>query len=431
MNTLIKNAYILTMDDKDTVYENGAVAVEGEKISYVGRVEGLPVDFHPTRTIDACGSVVMPGFVNAHTHLAMTLLRGYGSDMNLQDWLENKMWPAEDKLIDGYCYWGSMLGIAEMIRTGTTAFLDMYFFMEETARAVEETGIRAVLSRGITGRTPGYKKALGEAEALHRGYNNTADGRLTVMLGPHAEYTCDEQSIRQVVELGHRLGCGMHVHIQETVPETKGCFERYGMSPVAWFDSMGLFSCHTVAAHCVTASDEDIALLAERRVHVAHNPGSNMKLASGIAPVDRMLKTGINVALGTDGPSSNNNLDMLEETRLAALCAKVRENNPTVIDAKTALAMATANGARALGIDTKCGSIETGKNADIIMFEASSPAMHPRIDMLSNIVYSAGSSDIAMTMVNGKILMEKGIINGIDLERVYYETDKIAAAICG
>ncbi len=431
MNTLIRNGLILTMDEADTTYQCGVVAVSGGQIAYVGEEASLPQGFAADRVLDAAGSIVMPGFVNAHTHLAMTLLRGYGSDLNLQDWLEKMVWPAEDRLKPGDCYWGSMLGLAEMIRTGTTAFLDMYFFMDETARAVEETGMRAVLSRGLIGLAPSFDKALAESEALHRDFHGAADGRITVMLAPHAEYTNSEGSIRRVVELANQLNCGIHIHVQETKAETEACVARHGMSPVKWLESLGVFSRPTVAAHCVTVDAEDIEILRCNNISVASNPGSNMKLASGIAPVDAMLRAGINVALGTDGASSNNNLDMLEEARLCALCAKLREGNPAALAAPTALRMATIGGAKALGIDTITGSLEVGKDADIIMISGSSPSMHPMIDPVANLVYSASAHDVSMTMVKGRILMENRQIIGMDLEKILRQADKISAEICG
>ncbi len=431
MNTLIRNGLVLTMDGADTTYQRGAVAVSGGQIVYLGDESGLPQAFAADRVLDASGSIVMPGFVNAHTHLAMTLLRGYGNDLNLQDWLEKKVWPAEDKLKTGDCYWGSMLGLSEMIRTGTTSFLDMYFFMEETARAVQETGMRAVLSRGMIGLAPTFNQALAENEALHRDFHGAADGRITVMLAPHAEYTNTEASIRRVVESAHKLGCGIHIHVQETKAETEACVGRHNMSPVKWLEGLGVFSRPTVAAHCVTVDAEDIEIMRRNGVSAASNPGSNMKLASGIAPVDAMLRAGVNVALGTDGASSNNNLDMLEEVRLCALCAKLREGDPAAVAALDALRMATIGGAKALGIDSITGSLEVGKDADIIIVSGSSPSMHPRIDPVANLVYSASSHDVSMTMVKGRILMEGHQIVGMDLEKIFSEANRISARICG
>lgn len=317
-----------------------------------------------------------------------------------------------------------------MIRTGTTAFLDMYFFMEQTARAVEETGMRAVLSRGLLGSSPNFGRALAEAESLHRDFNGAAGGRITVMLGPHAEYTCSLESIEKMIGSADKLGCGLHVHLQETVAETAACVERHGESPAKWFDRIGLFGRHVVAAHCVTVDGGDIEILARNRVHVAHCPGSNMKLASGIAPVRGLVAAGVNVALGTDGAASNNNLDMPEEIRLAALCAKIREKDPTALQAYGVLKMGTAGGAGALGIDTIAGSIEVGKEADIIIIEANSPSWQPRTDIFSNLVYASSASDVSMTMVGGAVLMENSQIKGIDLDRVYHETNQIAAELC-
>lgn len=419
------------MDAAGRTVADGCVAVSGERILYVGDEAGLPAGFSAGKTVDAKGGAVMPGFVNAHTHLAMTLLRGLGDGLRLQDWLEKAIWPAEERLTAQHCYWGSMLGLAEMIRTGTTAFLDMYFFMEETARAVEEAGLRAVLSRGIVGTSPGFDQALAESEALHRDFNGAAGGRISVMLGPHAEYTNDERSMRKVVELAHTLDCGVHVHLQETSAETAGCYARRGASPAAWFERMGLFERHTVAAHCVALSSGDIEILRRNGVCAAHNPGSNMKLASGLAPVRAMLDAGMTVALGTDGTASNDNLDMLEEARLCALCARIREGDATALGAMEALRLATIGGARALEIDSSAGSIEVGKDADIILISGNSPFRHPKTDEAANLVYSASSADVSMTMVRGRILMEDFEIKGMDIEKIIRETDKISAAICG
>ena len=429
MNILIQNAHVVTMDRWDRVLEGGSVAVADGRIAYVGPGQGLPAGFTPERTIDARGGVVLPGFVNAHTHLAMTLLRGYGSDLNLQDWLEQKIWPAEDRLVAGNCYWAALLGLAEMLKTGTTAFLDMYFFMDEVARAVDETGMRAVLSRGIVGVGPNFEQALTESQALYRDFHGAAGGRLRVMLAPHAEYTNNDTSIERIVEVAHKLNSGIHVHLQETVAETESCLTRHGVSPTLWLERKGLFDLHTVAAHCVTVTPEDEAILLAHDVSVAHNPGSNMKLASGLAPVERMRGRGINVALGTDGPSSNNNLNMLEEANLASLCAKIKEGDPTALPAYEALKMATIGGARALEIDDTTGSLEVGKAADIIMIEADSPAMRPMVDPVANVVYSAGSAEVSLTMVQGRILMERGELPGFDLERIYFETERISAGM--
>jgi 5-methylthioadenosine/S-adenosylhomocysteine deaminase len=291
----------------------------------------------------------------------------------------------------------------------------------------------SVTSLGVPAIESGIEQQSSHKAPLNDSGKN-AHATLVIERGgtPGTEFllTNDESTIRAVMELAHKLGCGIHIHVQETKAETEGCYARYGVSPAQWLEKLGVFSRHAVAAHCVTVSADDIGILHRNGVHVASNPGSNMKLASGIAPVDAMLKAGINVALGTDGASSNNNLDMLEEARLSALCAKLREGDPAAVKAYDALKMATIGGARALGIDSKTGSIEVGKDADIIVFRGNSPSMHPRIDMVSNLLYSASSSDVSMTMVKGRILMEDTRIIGLDLDRIYRETEKISAEIC-
>jgi len=415
---LLKNAEVLGSDGNVNVAD---IAVDGPNIVQVGTISA---DWHADKVIDCTNMLAVPGFVNTHTHAAMTLFRSYADDMQLMDWLQNKIWPAEGNLVAEDVYWGTLLSIAEMIKSGTTTFSDMYFHMPEVARAVAESGIRAVLARGMAGIAPNGEQALLESEDFFNQYHNSADGRITVMLGPHAPYTCPPEYLKRVVALAQRLGCEIHIHLAETIGEVEECKEKYGKSPIALMKELGVLDCGVLAAHCVHVSSADIEIMKEANVRVAHNPGSNMKLGSGIAPVPEMLAAGLCVGLGTDGAASNNNLDMLEEVRLAAMLHKVHALNPLLIPAKTAVSMATSYGAQALGLGTVTGTIAPGFKADITLFNMHAPHWYPRNDRLSLLAYSANSGDVHTVLVNGEILLENKRLTTIDEERVIYEANK-------
>jgi 5-methylthioadenosine/S-adenosylhomocysteine deaminase len=319
-----------------------------------------------------------------------------------------------------------MLGVAELIRSGVTCFSDMYFFMEETAKAVEEAGIRAVLARGLVGGDNDDGRRFEETRKLYKSWHNGAGGRIKVMVGPHAPYTCSPGYLRKVVELARELNVGIHIHIAESADEVEESLKNYGKSPVRHIYDLGLFDIPTVAAHCVHLSDEDIEILAENKVSVVNNPTSNLKLASGFAPVEKMIKKGINVALGTDGPSSNNNLNMFEEMNLAAIINKSVNHDATSIPAITAIKMATVNGAKALGLEKEIASIEVGKKADLIIIDTQKPHFYPRHNIISALAYSAQASDVKTVIVDGKIVMEDYEIKTIDTERIMFEAEKAA-----
>lgn len=402
------------------------IGINGSTIAYVGTdpVEGRTV-------LEGRDHLAVPGWVNAHTHVAMTLFRSYADDMALMDWLQNRIWPLEAKLDGRAVYWGSLLGIAEMIRTGTTCFADMYFFMEETAKAAADSGIRAVLSRGLTGSSAEDGAArLEENTELYKNWHGAQDGRITVMLGPHAPYTCSPDYLESVIVRARELGAEIHMHLSETAGEVTDCREKYGKSPIALMESLGMFDGGTLAAHCVHVDEEDMDILARHGVRVAHNPQSNLKLASGIAPVARMLQKGITVSLGTDGASSNNNLDMLEEVRLAAMLAKVQAGDPKVVPASQALAMGTWMGAKAVGL-SGVGKVEVGQKADIVLYNMDSPAWYPRHDRTSLLVYAASSADVDTVLVDGNILLRKGELTTIDLEKVTAEVGQCLKDMMG
>ena len=420
MNTLIKNAIVLLPDGTTPVAN---IAVIDDRIAAVGDV---PENFQADKVIDGTQHFAIPGFVNAHTHASMTLLRSYADDMKLMDWLEQMIWPIEAKLRSDDIYWGAMLAAVEMIRSGTTAFADMYGpDMERVAEVVEVSGLRGVLSRGLIGVVPDSDKKLEETAALYENYHGAAQGRITVMFGPHALYTCPPDYLKKIAAKAQALGAEVHIHMSETVGEIENCLKEYGKRPFAHVASTGLFENGTLAAHCVHLDDEDIDIIKKYRIRVAHNPGSNMKLASGTAPVPRLLEEGICVALGTDGASSNNNLDMLDEVQLAALMHKVHTLDPLAVPALTAVKMGTEYGAQALSL-RDVGRLQAGDKADIVLFSMHGAAWTPCYNPVSLLAYAAKSSSVDAVMVDGKLLMENGALTTLDEEHILFEAQKVA-----
>jgi 5-methylthioadenosine/S-adenosylhomocysteine deaminase len=404
------------MDDRAEILAPGFIVVEGADIVSVTREEpgGEWSDI-----IGGPEVAALPGLVNAHTHVAMTLMRGYADDMELMPWLEKKIWPTEFRLKSEDIYWGSLLGMVEMLRAGVTTFNDMYWWFDATARAAQETGIRANLSAVLLGFMDRAEKDLAAAGEFARQWRDAAEGRITVMLGPHAPYTCPDSIMRCVIETARDLGLGVHIHLSETAAEVKESVQKLGASPILHMEDIGLFEIHPVlAAHCVHVSDDDIAILARRRVGVSHNPGSNMKLASGIAPVPKMMKAGVILGLGTDGAASNNNLDVLEEARLAALLHKLACDDPTCVTAYQALELATRGGARALGLDDRIGILAPGMKADIILVGLDRPHLTPRHNVVSHLIYSARACDVQTVLVNGAIVVNDGKVTTVDEKEI-------------
>ena len=414
MKICIENAIVF---DGERSFENACVHIDGAFIVYAGPSEKAPA-FDAQKRIDARGGIAMPGLCNAHTHMAMSLLRGLGSDLNLQDWLENAIFPAEDKLTHETATAGVMLSIMEQLRFGVTSFADMYYFMDGAAEAVKETGIRALLTRGLVGDVSADSTRLDENIDLIRRYHGACDGRIRCGLGTHAEYTNNEASLIRQAEVAREFGCSVHVHVSETAKEVAECKERHGgLSPVKYLYNLGLLTPNTLAAHCVHVDEEDIALLARSGASVAHNPISNLKLASGVMPLGRMLDAGINVALGTDGCASNNTLNLWEEIRLTAILHKGVSGDPTLITPRQVLSMATIGGARAMGFED-VGYLRPGYRADIILVDATGAHMQPCKDPAVNLTYSAQGSDVFMTMVDGKVLYEDGAFLTLDAQEV-------------
>ena len=398
----------------------GDIGIENGRILFCGLT---PANWSADETIDCREKLITPGLVNAHTHAAMTLFRSYADDMALMDWLQKKIWPAEANLTAEDVYWGSQLAIAEMLASGTTAFADMYFFMDQVAQACVETGMRASLSRGLIAVDgPGQEERFAENEQLFKNFHGAADGRITVMLGPHAPYTCPPRCMEKVVAIAHRIGAEIHVHLSETKDEVEKCQRIYGKSPVALLDDLGVFDCGTLAAHCVWVSEQDIRILAEKKVRVVHNPSSNLKLASGAAPVSAMLEAGVTVALGTDGATSNNKLDMLEEIRLASFLQKLDRMDPTALPSRQVLQMAHQGGAAAIGQGDVLGRIESGYKADLTIYNTTAPHWCPQHDLASILTYAAASADVSHTLVDGRVLYRNGEFTTIDIAKVKAET---------
>ncbi len=427
---IIKNAYILTMEEAVDSPENarrqGDIIIEDNKITKIDMNREKKYCRQEYEVIDADGMVVLPGFINCHTHAAMSLFRGYADDLPLMEWLERKIWPLEAKLTPEFIFWGTKLAILEMIKGGTTCFADMYFMMDSVATAVEETGIRASLSKGIIAFDKG-EESLREGIAFAKKWQNAADGRITTMLGPHAPYTCPPDFLKNVVLEANKLNVGIHIHLSETLSEIQQMREKYNKTPIEIAHEAGLFTAtKVVAAHCVHVTDKDMDIMLAGNVGVAHNPESNMKLASGIAPIVKMMEKKINVGLGTDGAASNNNLDMLQEMRSAALLQKVSANDPTVITSAQALRMATSNGAQVLGLEKKVGIIKPGMIADLIIVDLNKPHLQPLHDINANLAYAALSSDVYAVIVDGKIIMRDRNVRTIDEEQVIFKVNEIA-----
>ncbi|MCR5407420.1 MAG: amidohydrolase [Lachnospiraceae bacterium] len=408
MNIRFFNARILSMVEGQDIFD-GEMWVEDSKITYVGAAmpeeerEKLNKKF--TRNIDCDGNLLMPGFKDAHTHSGMTLMRSYADGLPLQEWLETKIFPLEAKMTDEDCGLLTKLAVLEYLTSGITAIMDMYLSPDAIAKACEETGMRVVQVSGINKFGPSL-------EVFEDRYNrlNGKHPLSSYMMGFHAEYTCDRELLEKLSELAHKYSAPMFTHNSETVREVEECKERYGMTPTVFLDSLGLFDFGGGGYHCCHMSDEDIEIFKKRSLTAVTNPGSNTKLASGIAPVKRFLDEGINVAIGTDGPSSNNCLDMFREMFLVTGLAKLREKDASVVNGMEVLKMATVNGAKAMGLDD-CDVLAEGKEADLIMIDLKQPNMQPINDIPNNLVYSGSKQNVKLTMIHGSILYEDGKFN--------------------
>ena len=425
MRILIRGVAVIPRPEVGVI-PKADVVIEGRRFSAV--VVGEEVQGPFDRVIEGEGKLLIPGLVNAHTHLAMTLFRGLAQDRPLMDWLEKEVWPREKKLSGEIVHWFSLLGLVEMIRSGTTAFADMYFFMEEVAEAVEKAGVRAVLSYGIIAPTPErLEPELKKAENFAREWDGKAEGRIRAALSPHAPYTCGPEVWKKAVALCRELRIPIHTHLAETAEEVARWQKEKGRSPVEWLEELGVFGVPTLAAHCVHLSEKDMEILAAHGVSAVHCPTSNLKLACGIAPVVEMLKSGVNVCLGTDGAGSAGDLNMIEEMRLAALLAKVKSGDPQALAAPEALSLATWRGAAALGWGKELGTIEPGRRADGVMIRLDQAHLVPDHDLLANLVYAAQGADVDTVFVDGRFLLLEGELQTLDEEKIIGRCRELAA----
>ena len=423
MKTWIKNGQVLSLhphchlEKKDVLIENGQIAIVGE----------VPATETADEVIEATDKLVMPGLVNCHTHSYMTLFRNYADDLSFNEWLFERIMPVEDRMTGEDAYWGNMLASIEMIRTGTTTFSDMHMFKGQCVKSTEETGLRAVLARGLAcsdedaaGGQRRLKEAFAEMEEAEH-----SDALVSFMLGPHAIYTCNEAYLRQLAALAKEKQMRFHIHVSETKYEVDTCVQQHGVSPVRYLADLGIFDVPTVAAHCVWVDAADIEILAEKKVSVATNPVSNMKLGNGFAPFTKMQKAGINLCIGTDGAASNNRLNMFSEMSTLSYIHKGVDREAQSAPADTVLHCGTVQGAKALGLGDQIGTVEVGKQADLILLDLHRPQFMPRNAPVTGLIYAANGSEVDTVLVNGRVLMEKGELKTIDEEKVYFEMERL------
>lgn len=422
MKILIKNIAEIHSPFSDPKKEQ-FILIEDQIIKKIDRMSIIDQVKEYDYLLDAAGKIVLPGYINTHTHAAMTLMRGYADDMPLDKWLQNKIWPFEAEINAEDIYWGTALALIEMIKTGTTTFSDMYFAMDRVAEIVSESGIRAVLASGLIEANDG-QQGLKEALDFALDYNGSAEGRIKTMLAPHAPYTCGRDYLEQLKELARENNLPVHIHLSESRKEVNDFLEKYQSSPVKYLDDFDFFDNHILAAHCVHLEPGDLEILRERRVQVAHNPMSNAKLANGIAPIKLYLDNEINVSLGTDGVSSNNSLDMLKEAKMASYLQKIKYSDPTALAAEEILEILTINGAEALALN-KVGLIKEGYQADLQLINVeNSSFFYPHHNNLSNLFYAADSSGVDTVIAAGQILMENKELKTLDQEKIFYEAEK-------
>ena len=421
MSILIKNVDVLASAESDVI-RGASIGIEGDKILFISG-DAIPLGFNPDRVLNGTGRLAIPGFVNAHCHTAMTLLRGYADDMDLESWLFNEIFPAEAKLTDDDVYWGTMLGIAEMIRGGVSCVNDMYLKMDNVASAFCDSGMRAMISIGplLTEKRGDALVDIDGCKAFFKRWDGASGGRIGVNIEIHSVYLYQPDTLIEGARLAKGLGAAIHIHILETATERRNMLGQYGESSVFLAEKYGILDVPVVAAHCVHVDDGEIAILKRKGASVAHNPTSNLKLASGVAPVTKMLESGVNVCLGTDGASSNNTLDIMMEMRQAALVHKGVSGDPTAVPAATAFGMATQRGARALGLGGRgVGALEAGGKADITLVSLDKPHTQPLHNHLSALVYAARASDVDTVIVDGNILMEQRRLTTIDEEKIIF-----------
>jgi 5-methylthioadenosine/S-adenosylhomocysteine deaminase len=429
---IVVGGTVVSQDPARRILSPGAVAIEGNTILAVDTPDRITAQYTPAETIVARDQAILPGLINTHTHAPMVLYRGLADDLALMDWLNKYIFPAEARTVSPEMVRiGTRLAVLEMIESGTTMYADMYYFEEEIARATREAGLRGVLGQTILqfpvadAKTPA--EGLDRAERFIEQFRN--DPLIVPAVAPHALYTNDKATLLASAQLGRKYGVPVLIHLAETEEEIRIARDRYGMTPVAYLESIGFWTPGTLAAHGVWVSDDDIAILKRRSVSVSHNPESNMKLASGTAPVTKYLREGVTLALGTDGAASNNDLDMFEAMRQASFLAKHANHDPTAVPAQVALDLATIGGARALGMERLLGSLEPGKRADLITVSLGAARQTPLYDIVSHLVYTTRGDDVRTTIVNGAVLMKDRQLRALDRAAVIADANRFAEKV--
>ena len=434
VDLIVTNGTVLPLSPDSTPIAAGALAIAGGGITALGPKAQIENSYQAPRTIDAAGGLIMPGLINEHTHAPMALFRGLADDLPLNVWLKEYIFPAEGRWVDPeFVYWGALLACIEMIRSGTTTVADGYFFEEQVGRAVQQSGLRAVLGQGIldfpTPDSPSPTDSLKRGEAFLK--QTAGSSRIHPALFPHSLYTCSPNLLKRCKNLAELYGVPMIIHLAETKRELQEIYNQYNQSPVNHMEDLGLLSPSLIACHCVWLTETEMDLLARRGVKVVHNPESNMKLASGVAPVPELLARGIPVGLGTDGCASNNNLDIFQEMDTAAKLHKVHRMDPTVMPSHVVLHMATLGGARVLGLDKEIGSIEVGKKADLIILDFNRTHLQPIYNFASHLVYSATGADVRDVIIDGRLIMQNRELLTVDEEKILYEARQWNSRIRG
>ena len=418
LDVVIKNGTVLTMDPEDRLFEKGIVGVKEDTIKLVGEMGQEQIS--GKKVIDAHGGIVLPGLINGHTHAAMSLFRGLADDLPLMDWLNKYIFPVESRMDGDFVYVGTLLACAEMILSGTTTFCDMYLFEDDVAKAAKKAEMRCLVGEVLYDfDSPNYGK-------IENGFNYTIsliekwrdDPLVSIAVEPHSLFTCSPDLLQRANELALEYKVPLITHLAETLNELKDVKDRYDRTPVEHLQALGLLGPHLIADHCVHLQEEEIEVLVKAGVKAVHNPESNMKLASGIAPIPEMLRKNMIVGLGTDGCASNNNLDLFTEMDMAAKVHKLNTMDTTVMDAMTVLRMATIEGAKAIGMEAITGSLEEGKKADIIVVDAKKPHLTPMYNPYSHLVYAARGNDVVHAMINGKLVMEGRKLLNLDLDEI-------------
>jgi 5-methylthioadenosine/S-adenosylhomocysteine deaminase len=433
IDMIIEGDYVVTMDEAGTIIEGGAVAVDAGLIVAVGSAAEIAQRYAANTRLDGTGRVVMPGLINGHSHAAMTLLRGVADDLDLMDWLQNYIFPAEVEFVDeAFVRIGTTLACWEMIRGGTTTFVDMYYYPDTIAEVVEDCGLRAYVSATVIDQRSPDAESAADSLAKGQGFIERWRGRnsrITPIWGPHANYTLNREQLVATRTAADEAGLPISIHLAESPFELDYSRQNYGDTSIEFLDAIGFFDGPTIGAHVVWPTDAEIRILAERQVGVIHNPTSNMKISSGISPVTEMLAAGVRVGLGTDGAASNNDLDMWEEMRLAAFLQKVSTMDPKALSAETVLGMATRDGATAIGLGDAVGSLEIGKRADVIQVALGDVHFVPTYNVISHLVYVADEQDVASVVVDGQLLMQDGSFMTIDTAAVRSEANELAGRI--